>query len=483
MKGKLLLSVVTGLFLFSATLGFAEGAKEKGAGEPEITLTWLTAAGHNQMFLQLNKEHIEKTVGVKINQVVEPDPRHYELCMEDWMGGGGRFDIVSNHPLWNGDFMRGYYTQLDPYLDQFDAWKHYEDIRDTYRKLYCERGGKVFAVVQDADCALMYYRKDIINNPDYQKKFKKKYGYDIPIPPDTWDQLNDVADFFTGWDWDEDGEVEYGLGYHPWRRDDMELAFLPIFGSMSGGKTVFDENMHPTINSKAGLETIKLMKKHVGFMPPGFLNVTWSECFEAFIEGHVLISLNYGDIGRLILNEGTFGGSGGLKFKGKIGYGPWPATNHNGELVRYNSMCHGRIIAITESCKNKEAAFQAVLEVIRQERSLMAVSNVDSGSEPYAESHLDVSKWDINVDPEWIDWYVKSVGYGYPQPLVPGLMEYYDILRGSVHGYLSGEGDAKQVLNNVEVGWEDVTERIGRDEQIEAWKEVMDSLREMGFKI
>lgn len=472
-----------GIFLTVALLAFSvAGFAEKKPYEG-VTVTWLTGAGHNQIACAINKEHIKEVLGITIDQIIEPDHLHYELAMKDWVTGGGSYDMLTLHPRWNGELMEGYLLPLNKYIDKFNAWDDYNDIMETYRELYCERGGKVYGFVQDGDVATMYYRKDILGNPEYQKKFKEKYGYDMPVPPQTWDHLIDVAGFFTGWDWDKDGENEFGLNFHPWRREDMEASFLPIWGSVSGGKVLFDENMRPLINSDDGLKTLALQKKLLDYMPPGFISFTWSETFASFIEGTVAISLSYPDIGRLILNEGTFGGAGGPQNKGKIGYAAWPATFLGGEPFRYNSMCHGRIIGISSFAKNPEAAFAALLEVCKKERSILHVSNVDSGSDPFAYSHMDLANWTINVEEEFLKAHVKNMGYGYPEPLIPGLAEYYEILRIEVHGFLAGEKNAKTALANVERGWNDITERLGLDKQKKAWRGTLEILRGLGFKV
>lgn len=87
-----------------------------------------------------------------------------------------------------------------------EAWEYYRDNVKTYNKLLCEWEGKVYAFVQDGDAAILYYRKDVLNDPEKQEKFKAKYGYELPSPPKIWDQIIDVAEFFDGWGWDNDGK-------------------------------------------------------------------------------------------------------------------------------------------------------------------------------------------------------------------------------------------------------------------------------------
>ena len=43
--------------------------------------------------------------------------------------------------------------------------------------------GKLYGVLFDADAQILYYRKDVLSNPEFQEKFKAKLGYDLPNPP------------------------------------------------------------------------------------------------------------------------------------------------------------------------------------------------------------------------------------------------------------------------------------------------------------
>jgi multiple sugar transport system substrate-binding protein len=42
------------------------------------------------------------------------------------------------------------------------------------------------------------YRQDLFEDPKNQAAFEKKYGYALPVPPTTPDQVVDLAEFFTG---------------------------------------------------------------------------------------------------------------------------------------------------------------------------------------------------------------------------------------------------------------------------------------------
>lgn len=449
-----------------------------------VTLKWLIGTGHNEAVLNVNKDYIKEKLGITLVPDAEPTPTHYLLAMRDWMSGGGSYDIVTLLPRWNGEFMgMGYLLALNDFMDGDEvAWEGYNDIIERYRKTYCEWGGKIYAYIQDGDAAIMYYRKDILGNPEYQAKFKAKYGYDLPVPPETWKQLEDVADFFNGWDWDGDGEVEYGIGFHPWHEELLITSFAACFMSRSNGKLFFDKDMHPQINNKYGIETLNIMKHLYKDTPPGWLGYTWTESFSIFIEGHVALSLNYGDTGKVILNPGTFAGYGGPELQPKIGYSLWPATYHNGEPVVYDPIFFGRIMGIPRFSKHPKAAFEVIKEVSRPERKILHCSNIRSGTDIFAYSLQDPKKWTINIDPEFIKIYAKALDYGVPDIMIPSSEQYYRLLGVQVQKFLTGEQDAKATLVRIESDWERTTDQLGREKMIIAWDNYVQKMVELGFK-
>ena len=85
--------------------------------------------------------------------------------------------------------------------------------------------GRSTASLFDGDAQALYYRKDVFGKKENQDKFKAKYNYDLPAPPKTTKEYHDVADFFTGWDWNGDGAERLG---HFAARQGQRAGLLPL---------------------------------------------------------------------------------------------------------------------------------------------------------------------------------------------------------------------------------------------------------------
>jgi multiple sugar transport system substrate-binding protein len=53
-----------------------------------------------------------------------------------------------------------------------------------------------------------------------------------------------------------------------------------------------------------------------------------------------------------------------------------------------------------------------------------------------------------------------------PYLRIPGSFEYWDILDKNLSATMSGEIPAKQALDNTAKTWEQITDRLGRDQQL-----------------
>ena len=70
--------------------------------------------------------------------------------------------------------------------------------------------GTMYQYPVDGDRHYLKYRKDVIDNPEMQKKYKADTGKDLRVPR-TWKEYAEMAKYFNDWDWDGDGEKNTAL--------------------------------------------------------------------------------------------------------------------------------------------------------------------------------------------------------------------------------------------------------------------------------
>jgi len=163
---------------------------------------------------------------------------------------------------------------------------------------------KLYAVPFSAHTIYLNYRHDLFEHPDEQKAFKEKYGYDLPSPPITLDQLRDTAEFFTrksgetlaGATLDQD---IYGITLSGKRHVSMIYNFYNILYAFD--EKVVDSDSGPeygplTINSDKGVAALTYYKDLLdNFAPPGGLTYTWDEQLAAMQSGLAAQALLWAD--------------------------------------------------------------------------------------------------------------------------------------------------------------------------------------------
>jgi len=61
---------------------------------------------------------------------------------------------------------------------------------------YGQKEGKTYCIPIFWNSHGLFYRKDLFEDPTEKANFKAKYGYELRVPR-TFDELVDVAEFFT----------------------------------------------------------------------------------------------------------------------------------------------------------------------------------------------------------------------------------------------------------------------------------------------
>jgi len=240
----------------------------------------LTLLSHTYPFIckpfYKRRKQFEEETGATLEILEEAPTDIYTKAMTELIAGTGAYDLITYNPCWMD--ISYYCIPLNNYIRQKDpGWG---DILPSVKRNVMI-GNNIMGWPLDGDVMIFAYRKDILQNPEYQREFKKEYGYDLPVPPKSWDEFRDVATFFTGWDWDGDGEIEYGStelgrkercfwGFYPRA---YPMTILPGGPDKYHGVFHFDpETMEPLINSPGCIKALEEFKYIVQkCSPPGVL--------------------------------------------------------------------------------------------------------------------------------------------------------------------------------------------------------------------
>ena len=119
--------------------------------------------------------------------------------MLDLRQGTGLYDAIIVGAFFYGDLVAGdFMLPIEEYMEsgEHPQWT-YDSMPESLKTLHTW-GDTAYGVLNDADGQVLYYRRDVLNDPEHQAAFKAEKGYDMPVPPQTWQQLLDISQFFNG---------------------------------------------------------------------------------------------------------------------------------------------------------------------------------------------------------------------------------------------------------------------------------------------
>lgn len=484
-KSRLILVMCVSAVLLSA-LGISPALAEKRFEGVEITVFTQTPpfiAKPVQMF----RADWEKETGGKVRLITAPWGELYPKMFSSFVLGARNYDIIIFPAAYLADFAsNGFLAPLDTFIAA-DTRIDWLDILPVYREKISTYAGTIYAVTMDGDSHMFYYRRDAIENPEHQAKFKAKYGYDL-APPETWAEVRDVAEFFNGWDWDGDGRKEYGVvegmrkgaqGF--WTFFSRSAAYTSIPGQAQG--LFFDpETMNPLINDPGHVQALEDWIEIIEFGVPGMINMDNGEVRSVYAAGEAALAIDWGDVGVISDTDP------GSTVKGKVGYSILPGTTRVWDYVKeswvdFPEVNHapylafgGWIAGIDAKSDNVEAAYDFLSYLGSPENSYISVTTPETGFNPYRESHFEkLAGWYGYgfVNPEdYLGAIEATIAHSNVQPdiRIPGAFRYFEALDAQLAMALAGAKTAKQALDDAAKEWEAITEDLGKEEQLKNYR-------------
>jgi multiple sugar transport system substrate-binding protein len=443
----------------SAAERAVEAAKQYSG--TEITIVW--EAGLQSLDpLNFSGPKWEELTGIKVKVIEVPTAEMFTKILQEHRAGTGAYDALNVVPTWMADLVRaGALEDLDPYVDKYGFRDELQKIAPTYRDNQMTVDGKIYGFPDDGDLFILYYRKDLFEDPANKEEFKAKHGYELAAPA-TWQQYNDIGNFFTS----KLAPTTYGAGQFR-QPPYSQLLFQERF-RVEGGKFFDAESMKATVNSDIGAKVMDGMREENKFMPAGVESWGFVEALTAFLNGDIAMTISWPPFGRWAAGYGVDDAALSWvpksKIIDKVGYALPPGGRPQLAL--------GFSLGVSASSKNKEAAYLFIQWLNSEETSLQRVQLPYALRDPFRESHY--------TDPEYMArWpdakhYLATLRAGADSGLLDlsllQIDKYEEVLRQAMSRLWAGE-PSKDILNDVAAQWDSLTEKIGVDKQRAAYQE------------
>jgi len=240
-------AVLLSVFFTFTSFAFCGGTKEK----EQIVLRTIVFKGWARVpALEKQIPEYEKLTGIKVEFEEVPFAQLHEKMILDFASQTGTYDFVAPLTDWVTELVRGdYLVPLDDYIKNDPP----EDWPNTFPKSllrFQTVNGKLYGFPNHDGPIMLYYRKDLFEDPKEKAAFKAQYGYEL-APPETWDQFLDMTRFFNRPD-----EGLWGTCIAA-KQGGQQLAYDFFLMLWSFGGNIFNSSMRPTFNSQAGIDGLQ----------------------------------------------------------------------------------------------------------------------------------------------------------------------------------------------------------------------------------
>ncbi len=398
----------------------------------------------------------EELTGIKINVIESPNEEMFTKTMQAHMSGSGAYDVLNVLPSQMPDLaLAGALEPLDDFIAKYDYAAELDAIAPVYRDNQAKVEGVTYGLPDDGDVFVLYYRRDIFEDPDMMAGFKERYGYDL-APPKTWKEFGEIGSYIT----EQMGPETYGAGM--FRQPGVAKYLFEERFRVEGGRFFDPETMRATVNSEAGLRTLEGMLAENEWMPPGVEQWGFGEVFSAFLGGDIAMAVSWPPVGRWAAGYGK--GTEALN---------WIPETTVADTIAYAlppggkpELAAGFSLSVASGSKNKEAAFLFAMWMNSEEISLQRVQLPYALRDPFRASHFASeeyrSRWPSAG--EYLDILQEGANTGMLDLSLIQIDRYNEALRQGFSRLWAGE-DPQSVLDQVAADWDALTDRIGVDKQ------------------
>ena len=403
------------------------------------------------------KSQWEDATGTMLDTEIRPN-----LPVLDFMRRQEDFDIALARQREYPDLcLEKLVMDLTPYVRRF-GFDINDNPSDGYFRPEAQTSfdDKIVAIPADGDVAVMYLRKDMLDDQGFQAEFTAKYGRPLEIPA-TWDDYLRLVKFFHRPEKGIFGTCEHRDPQTGW------MFWMPRYASQAWpNQYLFDDDMHPLINSDAGVAATRNYVQTVACSPDGITgeNNHYTYAMPIFRDGK---SFAY-----IITTAGAKAFNGGKSaVKGKFIVCPMPGTRVKNHLVRRTSFVYGNNMVVASSSRNPELAFLFAMWFSDPDISNRAIEVFRGIADPFRYNHAhNESLWPLYTR-QVLDMLPGQFDIAVPAGTgLPGDAEYIQALSRNLWRAAKGKISAETAMAQTAAQWEEITDKYGRRRQMRYWR-------------
>lgn len=320
-------------------------------------------------------------------------------------------------------------------------------------------GERVVAIPADMDVALLFLRRDLLEDPAERGRFRERHGRELRAPR-TWAEYQQLVEFFHRPSEGFHGSAEPREKLTGW------MYWLPRYLSAAApSQHLFDDNMRPLIDSPAGIAATESYVATVAQSPPQVLEEgkDYSYTLPFFIRGKAFATILTVATAKLAVRDDS-------PIRDRFMASPMPGHVHGGRLVRRTQFIYGNNLVVPSSAPNKALGFLFAMWLTDPDNSARSVA-ANGFTDPYRHGHLRDPQVRALYTPQALEVLAAELPVTAPSGTgLPGDSEYLAALSGNLWLAASRKLSPREAMERTAREWDAITERRGRSRQIEHWR-------------
>ena len=318
---------------------------------------------------------------------------------------------------------------------------------------------KLYGMQTDGDTYLMFYNQSFLTDKTLQAEYASKYGKAIEVPK-TWEELDQLIRFFHN-------PAKERLGGNLFRNQNYTIweFWMRLHAK---GILPFDEQMVPQIDSDLGIEALEELVKITEFLDPAVMKSGLFENFKLFAQGKSFCNLGWGGTQKYLNGPKS-------KIKGQLKIDLPPGGLFKGENFSVPYFNWGWNYVVSSHSKNKDLGYLFCLFATSSFISTQAVREVDGYFDPYRLEHYEDPVIKKIYSQEFLSAHKQGMQQSMPDLYLKGQGLYSSALKQAISMAVMKQVSPKLALQRVAKKWQQITDKIGRKNQINRWRELKNS--------
>lgn len=455
----------------------------------------------------------EAATGATLEIVEIPDAQFYSTASADFLTNTNSYDVLNIGAWTLGDYIINDWVQpSEPFFGQegYPAWDPAQTAPSLAALMQWQ--GTWYGALNDGDAQMLYYRRDILEDPDWQAQFEEEMGMPLPVPPTTWQELLAVTTFFNGKDWNGDGDPDDGISLHlrtggqnffHYMSLSAPFVVTPATGDDPTEVTQFHNvywfdptDMTPLANSPGHVAALEFLIELSATGSEAQFGWDLGEAWDNFLNGNAVATFSWGDVGSLAQDPSR------STITGLLGGARIPCTERwydmeLGEFVEdsENPNCVGNTTGgswypvISSRTEVPELAYYLMAMHATEPINLWNVQFGWTGVDPGAlytlfppEGTASVEDYvSAGYDAGDAEEYITGYGENFfsfdivlPYLRIPGTVQFtQDILDVRLGQAMTGQMTPQEAMDAVAAEWAEVNEDFGIESQLEVYQQAI----------